>query len=142
VTQPSLPPRHDGERCTGTIGHAAASTGRLALVDAEERAEDGGRRGEPGEDLVRGRQVMLGYLGDGGGHGVDANATDGWLRTGDIATIDEAARFVFAIGSRHVKYKGYQVPPAQLGRHLCSNAPPKESATPWAGCPSGDGGGR
>ena len=40
---------------------------------------------------------------------------DGWLRTGDIATVDEAGRFCVVDRLKElIKYKGYQVPPAQL----------------------------
>ena len=40
---------------------------------------------------------------------------DGWLRTGDIATVDGAGRFCVVDRLKElIKYKGYQVPPAQL----------------------------
>ena len=44
-----------------------------------------------------------------------ALSADGWLRTGDIATIDESGRFRVVDRLKElIKYKGYQVPPAQL----------------------------
>jgi 4-coumarate--CoA ligase len=67
-----------------------------------------------GELLCRGPNVMLGYLGND-----DATAStlqgDGWLHTGDIATVD--ANGVYSIVDRLkelIKYKGYQVAPAVL----------------------------
>ncbi|MGD8166804.1 AMP-binding protein [Herbiconiux sp. P16] len=68
----------------------------------------------PGELLVRGPQVMTGYLADEEAtrHALDA---EGWLHTGDIATVD--AEGVYAIVDRLkelIKYKGYQVAPAVL----------------------------
>ena len=92
--------------------HAAAEHG-----GAPRRCRDGARTpppAEPGEIWVRGPQVMLGYLGD-----EDATAStltsDGWLRTGDIATVDEGGRFRVVDRLKElIKYKGYQVPPAQL----------------------------
>src|SRR6185503_4820208 len=58
--------------------------------------------------------LMPSYLGD-------AEATagmltdDGWLRTGDIATVDGAGRFCVVDRLKElIKYKGYQVPPAEL----------------------------
>uniref|UniRef100_UPI0039EEC695 AMP-binding protein n=1 Tax=Sinomonas sp. G460-2 TaxID=3393464 RepID=UPI0039EEC695 len=68
----------------------------------------------PGELLVRGPQVMLGYL-----NRPDATATtidpDGFLRTGDLATV--TAEGVVRIVDRLkelIKYKGYQIAPAEL----------------------------
>ena len=69
---------------------------------------------QPGEIWVRGPQVMLGYLGDEGATAATLTR-DGWLRTGDIATVDEAGRFRVVDRLKElIKYKGYQVPPAQL----------------------------
>ncbi|AMM34361.1 AMP-dependent synthetase [Sinomonas atrocyanea] len=68
----------------------------------------------PGQLLVRGPQVMLGYL-----NRPDATAAtidpDGFLRTGDIATV--RADGVVTIVDRLkelIKYKGYQIAPAEL----------------------------
>jgi acyl-CoA synthetase (AMP-forming)/AMP-acid ligase II len=101
----------DDENIHGTIGTLLPST-EARLVDAET-AQDAAA-GQPGEIWVRGPQVMLGYLGD-----EDATAStltsDGWLRTGDIATVDAAGRFRIVDRLKElIKYKGYQVPPAQL----------------------------
>ena len=45
------------------------------------------RLGEDGELLVRGPQVMLGYLGDP--EGTARKLAGGWLHTGDLATLDD-----------------------------------------------------
>lgn len=75
----------------------------------------------PGELLCRGPNVMLGYLGN-------AKATseimteDGFLRTGDIATV--SADGVVTIVDRLkelIKYKGYQIAPAELEALLLSH---------------------
>ena len=40
---------------------------------------------------------------------------DGWLRTGDIVTVDEDGTFQIVDRLKElIKYKGYQVPPAEL----------------------------
>lgn len=77
--------------------------------------------GEPGELFVRGPQVMKGYLNN-----PDATTATldegGWLRTGDIAIADE--RGYFAVIDRVkelIKYKGYQVAPAELEAVLISH---------------------
>jgi len=69
---------------------------------------------EPGEILIRGPQVMKGYL-----NRPDATAEmlddDGWLHTGDVATVTHDG--IFRIVDRLkelIKYKGYQVAPAVL----------------------------
>ncbi|GAB3125259.1 AMP-binding protein [Glaciibacter psychrotolerans] len=69
---------------------------------------------EPGELLVRGPNVMLGYLGNEQAthEAIDA---EGFLHTGDIATV--SAEGVVKIVDRSkelIKYKGYQIPPAEL----------------------------
>ncbi|GAB3272384.1 4-coumarate--CoA ligase family protein [Sinomonas notoginsengisoli] len=68
----------------------------------------------PGQLLVRGPQNMVGYL-----NRPDATAAtvdpDGFLRTGDIATV--TAEGVVTISDRLkelIKYKGYQIAPAEL----------------------------
>lgn len=73
----------DTGKYTGSIGVAVPST------DVRLIGEDGQdvKAGEPGELLVKGPQVMRGYLGR-----EEATAevlNDGWLATGDIAKIDE-----------------------------------------------------
>jgi 4-coumarate--CoA ligase len=69
---------------------------------------------EPGELMCKGPNVMAGYLNNE--EATRATLTDdGWLHTGDIATVDENG--IFRIVDRLkelIKYKGYQVAPAIL----------------------------
>jgi 4-coumarate--CoA ligase len=68
----------------------------------------------PGELWCRGPNVMVGYLGDDKATAATLGS-DGYLHTGDIATVD--ADGVVTIVDRMkdlIKYKGYQVPPAEL----------------------------
>ena len=70
--------------------------------------------GEVGELLIRGPQVMQGYW-------KSPEATketllpDGWLRSGDITRMDEDG-YVYIVDRANamIKYKGYQVAPAEL----------------------------
>ena len=82
------------------------------IVDIETGADRG--PDEEGELWIKGPQVMQGYLGR-----PDATAgtitADGWLRTGDIARIDEDGyMFVTDRLKELIKVKGFQVAPAEL----------------------------
>ncbi|KKK51628.1 hypothetical protein LCGC14_3113050, partial [marine sediment metagenome] len=70
--------------------------------------------GETGELLIQGPQIMRGYW-NRPEETADTITEDGWLRTGDIAQFDEEG-YVFIVDRKKelIKYKGYQVPPAEL----------------------------
>jgi acyl-CoA synthetase (AMP-forming)/AMP-acid ligase II len=70
--------------------------------------------GQAGEIWYRGPQVMKGYLGrpQETAEMIDA---DGWLRTGDLGRIDgDGQLYVVDRLKEMVKYKGFQVAPAEL----------------------------
>jgi len=95
----------------GSIGPAIPST-ECRVVDLLHENELG--PGEDGEVLIRGPQVMRGYLGDD-----EATAStlddDGWLHTGDIGHADEDGWFYLVDRLKElIKYKGFQVAPAEL----------------------------
>lgn len=78
-----------------------------------ETGEDVGV-GERGEVHVRGPQVMKGYLGrpEATAQTVDE---DGWLHTGDVARVDEDGFFFIVDRAKElIKYKAFQVAPAEL----------------------------
>ncbi|HEY5319566.1 MAG TPA: AMP-binding protein, partial [Galbitalea sp.] len=82
----------------------------------------------PGELLCRGPNVMIGYLGNEQAT-ADTLTDDGWLHTGDIATVD--ADGIFSIVDRLkelIKYKGYQVAPAVLEAVLLGHPQIADSA--------------
>ena len=77
--------------------------------------------GETGELLVRGPQVMKGYLNNPSATSATLDEA-GWLHTGDIAVVDE--RGYFAVVDRVkelIKYKGFQVAPAELEEVLLAH---------------------
>jgi acyl-CoA synthetase (AMP-forming)/AMP-acid ligase II len=101
----------DAEPDIATVGPLLPNM-EARIVDAATGAELA--PGERGELWCRGPNVMAGYLNDPDATSAILDA-DGWLRTGDLATVDE--RGVFTILDRLkelIKYKGYQVPPAEL----------------------------
>ncbi|WP_381566769.1 4-coumarate--CoA ligase family protein [Streptomyces eurythermus] len=100
------------EAPAGTVGRLVAGT-EMRIVSLDEPHRDLGP-GEPGEILIRGPQVMKGYLGR-----PDATAAlidpDGWLHTGDVGHTDaDGWLFVVDRVKELIKYKGYQVAPAEL----------------------------
>jgi acyl-CoA synthetase (AMP-forming)/AMP-acid ligase II len=102
----------------GSVGVPLPNT-EMRVVDPATGADVS--RGETGELLVRGPQVMKGYL-----NAPEATAAmldpDGWLHTGDLGTIDEAG-YVYIVDrvKELIKYKGLQVAPAELEAVLVSH---------------------
>ncbi len=87
------------------------------IVDIETGAEIAQSPDGPsasGELWVRGPNVMLGYLDDPESTARTIDA-DGFLHTGDIALINADGSFQIVDRLKElIKYKGYQVPPAEL----------------------------
>jgi 4-coumarate--CoA ligase len=103
----------------------------------EELTAPEGGTSAPGEIMCKGPNVMLGYLGNE--EATKAMLTDdGWLHTGDIATVD--SNNVYTIVDRLkelIKYKGYQVAPAVLEAVLLSH--PKVADAAVIGVKDDDG---
>lgn len=78
-------------------------------------------RSEPGELWVKGPNVMLGYLNNDAAT-ADTLDADGFLHTGDLAQIDSnGCVYIVDRLKELIKYKGYQVPPAELEALLLTN---------------------
>jgi acyl-CoA synthetase (AMP-forming)/AMP-acid ligase II len=119
----------------GSVGPVLPNT-EMRLVDPDT-GEDAGP-GEEGEIWIRGPQVMIGYL-----RNPEATAAtitpDGWLRTGDIGRIDENGyTYIVDRLKELIKYKAYQVPPAELEAVLVSHPKIKDAGV--IGVPHEDGG--
>ncbi|MER6470070.1 4-coumarate--CoA ligase family protein [Streptomyces collinus] len=96
----------------GTVGRLIAGT-EMRIVSLDDPHKDL-PAGEPGEILIRGPQVMKGYLGRPEAT-ADMIDTDGWLHTGDVGRVDEDGwLFVVDRVKELIKYKGFQVAPAEL----------------------------
>jgi acyl-CoA synthetase (AMP-forming)/AMP-acid ligase II len=103
--------RPEDENRPGSIGQPVPGT-ECRLVDSES-GEDVAV-GERGELWVRGPQVMTGYLGNDEATRSTLDS-DGWLHTGDVAVADADGFFTIVDRLKElIKYKGYQVAPAEL----------------------------
>jgi len=93
----------------GTIGRLIGSTEGRLVDPATGEDTDG-----DGEIWIRGPQVMRGYLGDERATR-ETLTEDGWLKSGDVARLEDGEiwRIVDRV-KELIKYKGYQVPPAEL----------------------------
>ena len=79
-----------GKEKPGCIGLPLPSTD-AKLVDIDDYSKEIKACGEPGELCVKGPQVMKGYVNRP--DETAATMRDGWLLTGDIATVDEEGYF-------------------------------------------------
>jgi 4-coumarate--CoA ligase len=78
--------------------------------------------GAEGELLVQGPQVMKGYLDNAEATAACLDA-EGWLRTGDVGTIDEDGYlFVRDRVKELIKVKGFQVAPAEIEAALMAHS--------------------
>ena len=105
-----VPPLGDINK-PGSIGVPIPGT-ECRLVDHDTGQDV--ERGEPGEIWLRGPQVMQGYLNN-----PEATAamidSQGWLHSGDVGVVDEDGWFTIVDRVKElIKYKGFQVAPAEL----------------------------
>ena len=104
-------PPYLGETREGSIGIPVPSTD-ARVVDSETGKEEM-PLGEPGELVIKGPQVMKGYL-----NMPDETAetlVDGWLRTGDMAQVDEDGYFYIVDRKKDmIVASGYNVYPREI----------------------------
>jgi acyl-CoA synthetase (AMP-forming)/AMP-acid ligase II len=126
ITTPESLEKFQVSYSSGTTGPPKGVTVGWCVAGSEIRITDpasGAQRdvGRPGELWFRGPNVMEGYL-----HNAEATAVtvddDGWCRTGDVAQVDTDG-FVQIVDrlKELIKYKGYQVAPAELEAVLMSH---------------------
>ncbi|KAL9894754.1 luciferin 4-monooxygenase isoform 1-T5 [Glossina fuscipes fuscipes] len=80
-----------------------------------------------GELCFKGDCIMKGYIGDV--KSTQSSIIDGWLHTGDIGYYDEDFEFFIVDRIKElIKYKGFQVPPAEIEAILLTNPKVKDAA--------------
>ena len=103
---------------SGSSGLAVPNT-QCRIVNPET-GEDIAPGGE-GELWIKGPQVMIGYLNNEKAT-QDTVTNDGWLKTGDVAVIDkDGYMFIVDRLKELIKYKGFQVAPAELEAALVAH---------------------
>ena len=99
-----------GQGKAGSSGVTVSNTEcRIVDLEGNDLGVD-----EDGELWVRGPQVMKGYLNNDEATAMTIDE-DGWLHTGDVAHLDSDG-YIFIVDriKELIKYKGFQVPPAEL----------------------------
>ncbi len=115
-----------GERREGTIGLPVSDTDAriVAVDDASEEVAPG----EAGELLLRGPQVMRGYWN--APEETAGALRDGWLHTGDLATMDAEGYFrIVGRKKELILCGGYNVYPDEVDRVLAAHPAVAEAAT-------------
>ncbi|XVF11566.1 hypothetical protein REPUB_Repub08aG0038800 [Reevesia pubescens] len=103
----------------GTVGRLAENMEAKIVDPVSGEALPPGKRGEL---WLRGPTVMKGYVGDDKAT-AETLDSEGWLKTGDICYFDSEG-FLYIVDrlKELIKYKAYQVPPAEL-EHLLHSHP-------------------
>ena len=119
----------------GSVGPSLPNT-ECKIVDVASGEELG--RNQDGEIWIRGPQVMKGYLNNEGATAASIDA-DGFFHTGDIGHIDDRDEYFIVDRLKElIKYKGFQVPPAELEAVLLSH--PKVADAAVIGIPDDEAG--
>lgn len=105
----------------GKVGASGAALPNTECRIVDTQTQQDADPGQDGELWVRGPQVMMGYLNNPQAT-KETIVENGWLRTGDIARIDSDS-FVYITDrlKELIKFKGFQVAPAELEAALLSH---------------------
>jgi len=109
----------------GSVGPPAPNT-ECKLIDPATGNELAPN--QEGELCVRGPQIMMGYLNNAEATARTVDA-DSWLHTGDIGYADDDGHFYIVDRVKElIKYKGFQVAPAELEAILLTHPAVADSA--------------
>ena len=125
----------DGQFKPGSVGVTAPNTETCIVEPGSGESLD---VDQDGEVWIRGPQVMKGYLNNDAATAATIDK-DGWLHTGDVGHIDsEGHLYVVDRLKELIKYKGFQVPPAELEALLLTH--PKVADAAVIGLPDDEAG--
>ena len=115
----------EGKRKPGSVGIPLPDVD-CKVVDVETGMREV-ERGEPGELLVRGPNLMDGYWGRP--DETQLVLRDGWLRTGDIVTVDEDGYFAVVDRKKEmIVVSGFKVYPREVDEILYAHPAVYEAA--------------
>ncbi|MBL9068330.1 MAG: long-chain fatty acid--CoA ligase [Sphingopyxis sp.] len=116
---------YDGPVRPGTIGQPLPAT-HIRLLDKEDSTK-AAPDGEPGELAVKGPQIMQGYWNRPDAD-LDSFTADGWLRTGDVAVVEDGGyiRIVDRLKDM-IAVGGFKVYPSVIEAHLYEHPAVKEA---------------
>lgn len=108
----------------GSVGDVSEGT-MVKVIDENGKSLGPNKRGEL---CFKGNQLMLGYIGDEKST-KDTIDRDGWLHTGDVGYYDKDKQFFIVDRIKElIKYKGFQVPPAEIEGVLLTHPKIKDAA--------------
>ena len=103
-------PWEDWDKTIGSVGKLLPNQIAKYISDDGKEVEVG----ETGELWIKGPNVFLGYLNNPEGT-KNALTADGFFKTGDVGHQDSSGNFFITDRVKElIKYKGFQVPPAEL----------------------------
>ena len=110
---------HTGPMQHGSIGVSLPYV-EAKIVDTEDADKTLGVD-EPGELMIKGPVVMMGYYGNETATAENIE-TDGWLHTGDVAKIDEAG-YIYIVDRKKdmIVTAGFNIYPAELERVIAGH---------------------
>ncbi len=114
-----------GKEKPGCIGLPIPNT-EVKLVSVDDFNQEITTIGDPGELCVKGPQVMQGYVNRQ--DETDAVLKDGWLLTGDVATVDEEGYFTIVDRKKDMIISGgFNIYPREVDEVLFSHPKVREA---------------
>ena len=110
-------PWEDWYRTIGSVGRLLPNQTAKYMSPSEEEVP----AGQTGELWIKGPNVFKGYLNNPSGT-ANSLTSDGYFKTGDVGHQDSQGNFYITDRVKElIKYKGFQVPPAELEGILISH---------------------
>ncbi|PWN47217.1 acetyl-CoA synthetase-like protein [Violaceomyces palustris] len=111
----------DYRKYMGSCGTLVAGLeARIVDDNGKDVGLEQGETGKPGELWIRGPTIMKGYLNNKEATD-DCITPDGWFKSGDIAIMRDGYFWIVDRKKELIKFKGFQVAPAELEALLLSH---------------------